>query len=269
MRALLRERFTLPALLWALAGLGGGLGLGWLLLTLLGAALTPPVPRSAPAARHARSPRARAPGSPLPECAPAHLVGRGFGRAAVDGQWRTFAGWRPVTPTLTLPQWLALDLGAGPSQVFVLWNAGNNTDYNETRYGGLGAYTLETSADSRSGLDGTWTPAVTVIDNTVRTRGHTIPFAGQRWLRLTTTALAPGATEAALDEVAVYDVSKGLGESWLFMGDSITALAFDRAATRSPGFADLVQQGAPATTPITLDAGVTGDTSTAGAGAAG
>src|SRR5205085_11040942 len=87
----------------------------------------------------------------VPVRASSGLEGAG---AVVDGQWRTFAGWRPRTPTAATPQWLALDVGPGPAQVLLLWNAGNNTNYNETRYGGLGSYAIETSANSQDGADG-------------------------------------------------------------------------------------------------------------------
>ena len=188
--------------------------------------------------------------------------GEASAAAVADGVWRSWPGWRPVVPTAAAPQWLALDLGrAAPATILLLWNAGNNTNYNETRYGGLGSYTVETSADSTDGGDGTWTQAVAVSGNTVRTRAHRVPFAGQRWVRLRVTALAPGADQAALDEVAVYDAA-GLDESWIFLGDSVTALAFDRAPERGPAFANLVHAAHPASDPITLDAGVNGETST-------
>ena len=182
----------------------------------------------------------------------------------VDGQWRTWEAWRPVTPTPAAPQWLALDLGAGPQTILLEWNAGNNTNYDETRYGGLGSYVVETSADSTDGADGSWLRVADVPTNTVRTRTHLLPFAGRRWVRLTITALPPAADTVALDEVAVYDASAGLAESWVFLGDSITALAFDRAPARSPSFADLIHQAAPGSDPVVIDAGVSGETSLAG-----
>jgi lysophospholipase L1-like esterase len=258
----MRERLTLRAALQALAGLAVGLALGWLALNaarLVGPIRPPgPTPTVTPTVF-------------LPPPFPSRLLslgapvrassGEASAAAVADGVWRTWAGWRPVTPTAAAPQWLALDLGrAAPATILLLWNAGNNTSYTETRYGGLGSYTIETSADSTDGSGGTWTPAATVRDNRVRTRAHRVPFAGQRWVRLRVTALAPEATEAVLDEVAVYDAA-GLDESWLFLGDSIAALAFDRAAERGPSFADLVHARRPATAPITLDAGVNGETS--------
>lgn len=258
----MRERLTLRAALQALAGLVVGLGLGWLALNA--ASLVGPVVRPGP------TPTAT-PTSSLPDPFPSRLLslgvpvrassGEASAGAVVDGVWRTWAGWRPVTPAAAAPQWLALDLGRpAPAAILLLWNAGNNTSYTETRYGGLGSYTVETSADSTTGGDGTWTPVAAASDNRVRTRAHRVPFAGQRWVRLRVTALAPEATEAALDEVAVYDAA-GLDESWIFLGDSVTALAFDRAAERGPSFADLVRARYPPSEPITLDAGVSGETS--------
>lgn len=259
----MRERLTLRAALQALAGLAVGLGLAWLALEggRPGGPLLPPGPTPTVT-----------PTSFLPAPFPTRLLslgapvrassGEASAAAVADGVWRTWAGWRPTRPTPAAPQWLALDLGrAAPAAILLLWNAGNNTNYNETRYGGLGSYTVETSADSSDGLNGTWTPAATVSGNTVRTRAHRVPFAGQRWVRLWVTALAPGAPAAALDEVAVYDAAAGLDESWLFLGDSLTALAFDRAPERGPAFADLIHTARPESNPITLDAGVNGETS--------
>jgi len=258
----MRERLTLRAVLQALAGLAVGLGLGWLALNaarLVGPVFPPgPTPTVTPT-------------SFLPNPFPSRLLSLGVpvqassgaasAVAVADGVWRTWAGWRPRPPVPGTPQWLALDLGRpAPAAILLLWNAGNNTSYTETRYGGLGSYTVETSADSTNGEDGTWTPTASVSGNTVRTRAHRVPFAGQRWVRLWVTALAPEASEAALDEVAVYDAA-GLNESWIFLGDSIAALAFDRAAERGPTFADLVRARHPPSDPITLDAGINGDTS--------
>jgi lysophospholipase L1-like esterase len=260
----MRERLTVRALGQALAGLLVGLGLAWLALNAgrLGGPILPPGPTPT-----------ITPTLFLPHPFPARLLSLGVpvrassdeasAAAVADGVWRTWAGWRPAPPTSAAPQWLALDLGrAAPAAILLLWNAGNNTNYNETRYGGLGNYTVETSADSSDGGNGSWTTAATIQGNTVRSRAHRVPFAGQRWVRLRVTALAPGAAQAALDEVAVYDAA-GLDESWIFLGDSVTALAFDRAPERGPAFAALVHAARPATDPITLDAGVNGETSAA------
>jgi lysophospholipase L1-like esterase len=260
----MRERFTRRAALQALAGLAAGLALAWLALNADQWTRLLPTPGPPPTVT---------PTSFLPDPFPSRSLSLGVpvrassgevsAAAVVDGVWRTWAGWRPATPTAAAPQWLALDLGRpAPAAILLLWNAGNNTNYTETRYGGLGSYTVETSADSTDGSDGTWRQAAAVSGNSVRTRAHRVPFAGQRWVRLVVTALAPGATEAALDEVAVYDAA-GLNESWLFLGDSLSAVAFDRAAERGPAFADLVHARRPESEPITLDAGVSGETSAA------
>lgn len=258
MRALLRERLNLGVLLVALAGVGTGVALAWGgVLWLRDGPPVTPAPLSHPAAL----PPLRLLSQGVPVRASSGQESAAF---AVDGQWRTWAGWRPDPPTEAAPQWLALDLGVGPGEILLLWNAGNNTSYDETRFGGLGAYEVQTSADSTDGADGAWAGAVVVPTNTVRTRAHRLPFSGQRWVRLLVKQLAPGAEEAALDEVAVYDATRGVRESWIFLGDSITALAFDRAAPRGPAFADLIQAAQPATVPAMLNAGIPGDTAADG-----
>ena len=243
----MRERLTWGALLVALAGLGAGVALAWGgVLALRGGPPAPPAPP--PGAAILPPLRLLSLGVPV-------RASSGQAAVTVDGQWRTWAGWRPDPPTAAAPQWLALDLGRGPGEILLLWNAGNNINYDETRYGGLGAYEVQTSADSTDGADGGWISAVVVPTNTVRTRSHRLPFSGQRWVRLWVTALPPEAESAALDEVAVYDATRGVRESWIFLGDSITALALDRAAPRGPAFADLIQAARPATVPAMINAG--------------
>ena len=254
----LRERLTLWGLLVALAGVGSGMALAWGGVLLLQG--RPPAPPTSPPSRAVLPPvRLLSQGVPVRAS-----TGQESAAFTVDGQWRTWTGWRPDPPTEAAPQWLALDLGVGPGEILLLWNAGNNTNYDETRFGGLGAYAVQTSADSTDGADGAWLDAVVVPTNTVRTRAHRLPFSGRRWVRLRVTRLPPGAESVALDEVAVYDATRGVRESWIFLGDSLTALAFDRAATRGPAFADVLQAAQPATVPAMLNAGISGDTSVDG-----
>ena len=72
--------------------------------------------------------------------------------------------------------------------------------------------------------------------NVVRTRAHAFDFAGKTWIKMVITAAPPMASNGRVQiaEIDIHDISataSGLPEdTWFFMGDSITAFAFDRAA---------------------------------------
>jgi len=138
--------------------------------------------------------------------------------------------------------WAALDVGVGHDAIAVAWTA---TDAPPR------AYTIETSADSTDGADGTWTSALAVTDNTLPTRAHVVRFTGQRWLRVRLGG------DGALYELAVHDASHGACDTWLFVGDSITALAYNL----SNDFSDDVHAARGATYPVRLGIGVGGTSS--------
>lgn len=165
--------------------------------------------------------------------------------------------WAAKTPTAAQPSTAAVDLGVGPTKVVLAWHASGNTNYDETTYGGPGSYVVETSADSTDGAGGTWKAAVTVTANDVSTRAHAIDFTGQRWLRLKVTGPSPQTYQYGiqLDRIAVNDLSNGSKDTWLFVGDSITAAAFDQNVKRQPSFAALIQKRAPGYSPVMLHAG--------------
>lgn len=163
----------------------------------------------------------------------ATVTSRGYAAGLVDGDflgpsWGGGAG-----------DWVAIDVGVGPDQVMAAWSSA-------VPAGAPRGYAIETSADSTTGRDGTWTVAVTVADNLERTRAHAVRFAGQRWLRL---RLVTG--DAELLALAVHDASAGTCDSWLFLGDSITAMAFNL----STGFSDDVHAARRATYPLRMAIG--------------
>ncbi len=171
----------------------------------------------------------------------APVASRGDARGLVDGDF-----WGPSW-TGEVGDWVAIDVGAGPSEVMTAW----------TTFGDdvLGGYAIETSADSTDGRDGQWRAAATITDSTAPARADAIPFTGQRWLRLRVTAGV-----ATLAELAVHDTSHGRCDSWLFIGDSISAMAFNL----SSGFADDIHGARPATYPLRLGIGVGGTSSADG-----
>lgn len=181
---------------------------------------------------------------------PAPLLSRGRpvvsrppgGQAVVDGVYRGGASWSGGRPTPARPSWVAIDVGRGPTRVLVAWTSSGNHDYLDRKYGAPVDYRIETSADSTDGSNGAWRTALTVEGNPARTRAHAVDFAGQRWVRLVVTGLAPDVFEWGLyvDEIDVHDLSRGGNDVWVFFGDSITSAVFDRAPGRQPSFAEAV-----------------------------
>src|SRR5262249_6876007 len=140
------------------------------------------------------------------------------------------------------------------------WDDGGTYNYQDmpgvTVYGLPASYHIDVSSDSTNGDDGTWTTAVTVGDTTanvnqVRTRAHAVDFAGKTWVKMVITA-AP-ANESGngvqIAEIDVHDISAAgtalPDDTWFFMGDSITAFAYDRSAVHQPSFANSVNMASP------------------------
>jgi lysophospholipase L1-like esterase len=219
------------------------------------------LPAAAAAARRAEAAPPDRFGGPL---RPAPLVSRGRPVAAsrpgaevlVDGVYRG-GSWGGGAPSEAAPAWAAIRIGRGPRRVLLSWTSSHNHDYRELFYGAPVDYRIETSADSTDGADGTWRPAVIVRGNPVRSRAHAVEFEGQRWIRLTVTALAPERNRWGLflDEIDVHDLSLGGDDVWLFLGDSIGAGVFDRAPAHRPGFADRIASAHPGYQPAIIDAG--------------
>jgi lysophospholipase L1-like esterase len=190
--------------------------------------------------------------------------------AVVDGLYHN-GGW--TTKGASLPASAAINIGAGPTRLLVQWDDGGTYDYKDLPgvmvYGFPMGYTLDVSGDTTNGSDGTWTSVVTVTDNAVRTRGHVIDFTGMSWLRMTITAAPP--TESGngvqIGEIDVHDLSYSPAlpdDTWFFMGDSITAFAYDRAQAHQPSFASLINMALPSYFPAMINGGIGGELSTGG-----
>jgi lysophospholipase L1-like esterase len=190
------------------------------------------------------------------------------GAAVTDGLYHN-GGW--TVPLASLPGWVAIQIGAGPTNVVVSWDDGGTYNYQDkpgtTVYGLPGAYQIDVSADSTNGMDGTWTTPVMVTDNVVRTRAHAIDFTGMSWVRMTVTAGStnPDANGIQIGEIDVHDTSANGAalpdDTWFFMGDSITAFAYDRAVAQMPSFADLINMNAntAAYFPAMINGGIGGE----------
>jgi lysophospholipase L1-like esterase len=248
-----RPAKLVPAAAVALAVAAGALGAG----AASGGALA----AAAAAARRAGGEPADSRGGPL---RPAPLLSRGRPVAAsrpgagvlVDGVYRG-AAWGGGAPSEDAPAWAAIRIGRGPRRVLLSWTSSHNHDYRELFYGAPVDYRIETSADSTDGADGTWRTAAVVRGNPVRSRAHAVDFAGERWIRLVVTALAPERNRWGLflDEIDVHDLSLGGDDVWVFLGDSIGAGVFDRAPAHRPSFADRIASAHPGYAPAMIDAG--------------
>ena len=184
-------------------------------------------------------------------------------------------GWTAPNPTAAAPAWIAIQLGAGPTRILVSWDDGGTYNYEDpasvTVYGLPADYHFEVSADSTDGTDGTWTMAGTpVTGNTVRTRAQSFDFAGKSWVKMVITAKPANESSngVQIGEIDVHDLSAtptGLpDDTWFFMGDSISAFAYDRAAAHQPSFAAAVHTASPTFFPAMINGGIGGEKTTDG-----
>jgi acyl-CoA thioesterase I len=196
------------------------------------------------------------------------------GAALVNGVYHG-AGWNAGNPTAAAPSWAAIKLAAGPTRILFSWDDNGTYDYetpaDKSVYGQPADYHLEVSANSTNGMDGDWTAAgAPVTGNDVRTRAHAVDFTGKTWIKMTITAAhARSANGVQLGEIDVHDISAtgaGLPEdTWFFMGDSISAFAYDRRTSNQPSFAAAINTAtAMAYMPAMINGGIGGE-NTAGA----
>jgi lysophospholipase L1-like esterase len=187
----------------------------------------------------------------------------------IDGNYHA-SGWNVGT----LPASATIQLAAGPTRVLLSWDDGGTYNYQDPTtamvYGFPADYTIETSADSTTGTDGTWKNVVTVTGNQVRTRAHSFDFTGMSWVRMTITAAPPNESSngVQLGEIDVHDISAtptGIpDDTWFFMGDSITAFAYDRATAHQPSFAAAINTTFPSYFPAMINGGIGGEKSSDG-----
>jgi lysophospholipase L1-like esterase len=194
------------------------------------------------------------------------------GGAVVNGTYHN-GGWNAGNPTAAAPAWVAIKLPAGKTRILVSWDDGGTYNYKDpagtTVYGLPADYHFEVATTTANGVDGDWAPAGTpVTGNQVRTRGHALDFTGKTWLKMVITAAAATASNGVqIGEIDVHDISAtgtGLPEdTWFFLGDSITAFAYDR--TNLPAFATIVDTStAHAYFPAMINGGIGGELSNSG-----
>jgi len=132
---------------------------------------------------------------------------------------------------LTTPDYIAYDLSAVPTderkQVLAVW-------YNTSSYDYIGSYksrnmepsdyTIEVnSAEGGTYPESGWEVVETVEGNTLSSRQHLVDMAGYNWIRLNIEKADDESGKQASINFDVHNVSGGVSDSWLFLGDSITA----------------------------------------------
>lgn len=172
-----------------------------------------------------------------------------------DGQFADKV-WNAGPASPSAPVWVAMKLGTGPSRVLVNWCNHVRAGRFSTGVNVPGDYQIQTSADSTNGADGTWNSARAITGNKFMNRVHAVDFKGQQWIRLYVTQPTVKATEIQLLELEAYDVSNGVDDSWMFLGDSITFAAFIRWGDKA--FDRLITTNAPSHTPSTVNGGIPG-----------
>jgi hypothetical protein len=182
-----------------------------------------------------------------------------------DTQWRSTEQTSPSNPS-----WLAYDLSAIPpanrGAVDVVWYNGNG-GYNEyDTFAQAGAsynqprdYTIEGNAAPGGTVPTSgWVPLVTVTGNTYVSREHPVNLAGYNWVRINVTNVngTPFNFDTALN-MDVHDASRGVTDSWLFLGDSITAFALrnDGAGIDAKSYSQIVNAARPAYYPAAQGGG--------------
>ncbi|MFZ5443563.1 MAG: hypothetical protein ACOZQL_26390 [Myxococcota bacterium] len=186
----------------------------------------------------------------------ASTVAKAFDNRLDTGDWE---GPPPGANDSISDMWVRVQIGSGtpcvgPSQVLLVWSSLGNPDYTIERavnYNSPTGYTIETSSDGMS-----WTTAVSVDDSTTtyRSRSHRFDTAGKCFVRFTVTRMATGQSgrRPRLAEVALYDVSNGNDDTWIFLGNGPSRFAYD--GHFHPGFSAAVTRRHPRYTPAVIDA---------------
>jgi lysophospholipase L1-like esterase len=186
--------------------------------------------------------------------------GPGGPEAITDGHYGNWAFWHGVQGKL--PGWCAIHLAAGPTRLLLTWESDYTFDYLSESGTGPQDYTIAVSADSTNGADGHWQTVVQVSGNHARAREHLFPFAGMSWVKMTVTAVQPQNSqhEFMIDEIDLYDASSAatLKDSFFCLGDSITAIAFNRFDENQPALPEDVHAAYPQYFPALVDGGIGG-----------
>ncbi|HYJ09052.1 MAG TPA: SGNH/GDSL hydrolase family protein, partial [Polyangiaceae bacterium] len=165
----------------------------------------------------------------------------------------------------SLPAWLAYDVSSVAAldrqQVLLAWYC-YFADYLVAEPNAEQMLPLDYAVEINSAAGGGeppetgWTEVIRVASNRRSARQHVFELTGANWLRLSLTKSSDGA-KVMLD-LDLYSAPTGGSDGWLFMGDSITYMATQRAFSDLP---DLVERATPGRVPLVVD-GALGGTNT-------
>lgn len=165
------------------------------------------------------------------------------------------------------PDYLAYDLSGVPDeqkkQVIAVW-------YNTSSYDSLGSYvsknmqptdyTIEINkAPGGTYPEDGWEVVETVENNRLSSRQHVLSMEGYNWIRMNLLKADGETGKQASINFDIHNVSNGISDSWLFLGDSITAGGMVNAWGTS--FATFVSRLDPKYFPVQENGGIGGITS--------
>lgn len=177
-----------------------------------------------------------------------------------------YSFWNGVAPD----DYLAYDLSGVSKEnrqvIDAVW-------YNTSSYDTIGVYsnrnmepsdyTIEVNAAPGGAYpENGWEVIETVTKNTLSSRQHIISFAGYNWIRLHITGVDGGASGPCMVNFDIHNVSNGICDSWLFLGDSITAGGMNNCY--GTGFATYLNRLDSRYFPVQENGGIGGITSADG-----
>ncbi|MBO5343628.1 MAG: lysophospholipase [Ruminococcus sp.] len=132
---------------------------------------------------------------------------------------------------LTSPDYIAYDLSAVPSeekkQIIAVWYNTSSYDYignYKNRNMEPSDYTIEVNAAEGGAYpESGWEVVETVSGNTLSSRQHLVNMEKYNWIRLNIEKADDESGKQASINFDIHNVSEGVSDSWLFLGDSITA----------------------------------------------
>jgi lysophospholipase L1-like esterase len=160
--------------------------------------------------------------------------------------------------------WVAIKLGGNYSKILLNWNntGGSWSDSiaaEKSCKSGSSIpvdYDILKSSNSTNGSDGEWASLLTIRNNVVTARSHSLDFDGAQWVKM---SIIKGG--GSLDEVEVFDITNGDEDTWFFPGTSITAVSF-KSTVPDKNFADLITEKNPTFSPAFIRGGIGCITST-------
>lgn len=218
----------------------------------------------------------------LPVPLPANAASAPVPNPVISRNCPAYSGSNPATATAgndehyfsfwnaQCPDYLAYDLSGVPEEnrrvIDAVW-------YCTSAYDTIGMYinrnqepsdyTIEiNAAPGGTYPESGWEIVATVEDNTLASRQHVVEFEGYNWIRISVTQADDRDGATAMLNFDIHDVSDGVDDSWLFLGDSITAGGMNNCY--GTGFATYVNRLDDRYFPIQENGGIGGITSTDG-----